>query len=156
MLHALSSLPPDDKAFFYQLIPMPITVDIQIKKPISIVWDCFVNPMHIIHWNQASSDWHCPKAENTLEVGGTFVYTMAAKDGSSSFDLVGMFDEVIPHTCLAYTLGDGRKVRVTFVESDDHVNVIEQFDPEQIHSEEMQKQGWQLILNSLKAYCEAL
>lgn len=158
MLHALSSLPPDDKAFFlsYTDCIMPITISATIQQSISTVWNCFTSPEHITQWNQASADWHCPKAEIALEQGGTFLYTMAAKDGSFSFDFGGTFDEIIPQAYIAYTLGDGRRVKVTFEEMEDHVRVTEQFDPEHVHSEEMQQQGWQSILDSFKAHCESI
>ena len=155
MLHALSSLPPDDKAFFFESFAMPITVSTVIASPISSVWDCFVNPDHVIHWNQASDDWHCPKAVSDFKVGGKFTYTMAAKDGSVSFELWGTFDEIQENTALSYTLGDGRKVRVTFQDEGEHVLVTEVFDPEHVHSEDLQKTGWQAILDSFKAYCES-
>ena len=135
---------------------MPITVTTLIRKPLQHVWQCFIMPEHIVHWNHASEDWHCPKAENTVEVGGKFLYTMAAKDGSFSFDFWGIYDEIAEHAVLAYTLGDDRKVRVTFQEEDDHIIVTEQFDPEQVNSEELQQAGWQSILNSFKTYCESL
>jgi len=135
---------------------MSITVSTVIASPISSVWDCFVNPQHVIHWNQASDDWHCPKAVSDLKVGGIFTYTMAAKDGSVSFDLWGTFDEIQDCSVLSYTLGDGRKVRVTFHEEGEQVIVTEVFDPEQVHSEELQRAGWQAILDSFRAYCESL
>lgn len=135
---------------------MSITVSTVIASPISSVWDCFVNPQHVIHWNQASEDWHCPKAVSDFRVGGIFTYTMAAKDGSVSFDLWGTFDEIQDYSVLSYTLGDGRKVRITFHGECEYVRVTEEFDPENIHSEELQQAGWQSILNSFKAYCESL
>ena len=135
---------------------MPIMVSTPVHKSLNHVWNCFTKPEHIIHWNQASEDWECPKAENDLTVGGKFVYTMSAKDGSAEFDFWGIYDEIEHEALIAYTLGDERKVRVTFHEKGDHVIVTEIFDPEQVHSEELQKAGWQGILDSFKRYCESV
>jgi uncharacterized protein YndB with AHSA1/START domain len=135
---------------------MPITVSTIIAKPISFTWECFTNPDHVIHWNHASEDWHCPKAENNLNIGGKFSYEMAAKDGSMSFDFWGIYDEIQENAVISYTLGDERTVRVTFQEDGVNTIVTEVFDPEHMHSEELQQQGWQAILNTFKAYCESL
>jgi uncharacterized protein YndB with AHSA1/START domain len=135
---------------------MSITVTTSISRPISLVWNCFTQTEHVTQWNQASEDWFCPKAENDLVVGGKFIYTMSAKDGSVSFDFWGIYDEIQEHAVIAYTLGDERKVRVTFQEEGELVLVTEVFDPEQVHSEELQQAGWQAILNSFTAYCESM
>lgn len=149
--------PPMSRHFFIQYPTiMSITVITSISKPLNLVWNCFTQPEHIIHWNQASEDWECPKAENDLKVGGKFVYTMSAKDGSMSFDFWGIYDEIQHEALIAYTLGDERKVSVAFHAEGDHVIVTEIFDPEQVHSEELQKAGWQAILDSFKSYCESI
>lgn len=135
---------------------MSITVTTSISRPISLVWNCFTQTEHVTQWNQASEDWFCPKAENDLVVGGKFIYTMSANDGSVSFDFWGIYDEIQEHVVIAYTLGDERKVRVTFQEEGEQVLVTEVFDPEQVHSVELQQAGWQAILNSFKAYCESM
>ncbi len=135
---------------------MSIIVTTSISRPITHVWNCFTLPEHVTQWNQASEDWFCPKAENDFKVGGKFVYTMSAKDGSVSFDFWGIYDEIQEYAVIAYTLGDERKVRVTFQEEGEHVLVTEVFDPEQVHSEELQQAGWQAILISFKSYCESI
>lgn len=135
---------------------MSITVTTSIRKPLNHVWNCFTMPEHVIHWNQASEDWHCPKAENELKVGGKFVYTMSAKDGSVSFDLWGIYDEIQYESLIAYTLGDERKVSITFIVDEDLVIITETFDPEQMNPEELQRAGWQAILDSFKSYCESV
>ena len=91
-----------------------------------------------------------------MKFGGKFVYTMSAKDGSVSFDFWGIYDKIQDQAVLAYMLGDERKVRLTFQEEGEHVFVMEDFDPEQVHSEELQQAGWQAILNSFTAYCESM
>jgi uncharacterized protein YndB with AHSA1/START domain len=132
-----------------------ITVEAIIAADISKVWQYWTNPEHITNWNFASDDWHCPKAANNLQVGGKFVSTMAAKDGSMSFDFEGVFDEIIENKIIAYTLLDGRKVLINFVPTEQGVKVVESFEPENTHSLELQKTGWQAILNNFKAYTEA-
>jgi uncharacterized protein YndB with AHSA1/START domain len=67
-----------------------------------------------VNWNFASDDWHSPEASNDFQVGGKFVYTMAAKDGSFSFDFSGKFTEITLQKTISYLLDDGRKVDITF------------------------------------------
>lgn len=132
-----------------------LTVQNNINAPLEKVWQYWSEPEHIVNWNHASDDWHSPKAENDLRTGGRFVSTMAAKDGSMSFDFEGVYDEVIPQQRIAYTMADGRKVEVTFKSNDDSTEVIEAFEAENIHSLEMQQAGWQAILDNFKKYVEA-
>lgn len=133
-----------------------ITVSTTIKnKTIAQVWDYFTNPKHVIHWNFASDDWHCPKAENDLEVGKSFTYTMAAKNGEMSFDFSGIYTEIEEYSKISYVLADERKIFITFLETEDGIEVSEKFDPESIHSEELQQAGWQMILDNFKKYTEA-
>lgn len=131
-----------------------ITIETIVKKPINQVWEKWTLPEHIKEWNNASDDWYTPSAENDLSVGGTFVYKMAAKDGSYSFDFGGIYDEVILNRKIAYTLGDGRKVVIDFTEEDEGVQIVETFEAEGTHSVEMQRAGWQAILDNFKRYAE--
>ena len=132
-----------------------ITVETTVKAPAEKVWEFFTEPDHITKWNNASEDWHSPSAENDLRVGGKFVYRMEAKDGSFGFDFGGVYDDVKVPEYIAYTLGDGRKVTVTFLKGENGTKVVEAFDAEQSHSLELQKTGWQAILDNLKKYTEA-
>jgi uncharacterized protein YndB with AHSA1/START domain len=131
-----------------------ITVTVTIEKPLQEVWKRFTLAADVMNWNNASEDWHCPKAENNLTVGERFIYTMAAKDGSVSFDFIGVYTEIELYKKIAYTIEDGRKVEVLFETKDDKITVTENFEPENIHSEELQQQGWQSILNNFKNYSE--
>lgn len=133
-----------------------IHVSARIKASIQQVWDCWTQAEHIQHWNFASDDWHCPQASITLEVGKEFHYTMAAKDGSFSFDFWGTFSQIEPLKNLEMTLGDARQVSVHFVVEGDSVIVNESFDPENQNPEDMQKMGWQMILDNFKKYVEQL
>ncbi|MFN2438133.1 MAG: SRPBCC family protein [Chitinophagaceae bacterium] len=131
-----------------------ITVENTVKAPVEKVWKFWTEPEHIKKWNNASDDWHTPHAENDLRVGGKFVARMEAKDGSFGFDFGGIYDEVTPNKSIAYTLGDGRKVNISFTGRGNETKVVETFDPENTNSMEMQKTGWQAILDNFKKYTE--
>lgn len=109
-----------------------------------------------MRWNAASSDWHCPRATNVLQAGGTFSYRMEAKDASEGFDLNGVFTEVTPFERLRYKLDDGRAVEVHFQEDQGHTTVVQSFEPESKHSEELQRSGWQAILDNFKQCAEMM
>lgn len=133
-----------------------ITVSTVIKnKTLAQVWEYFTNPKHVMNWNNAGDDWHCPKAENNLEVGKSFTYTMAAKNGEMSFDFSGIYTEIEEFSKISYVLADDRKIFVTFTETEEGIELVEKFDPEKVNSEEMQQTGWQMILNNFKKYIEA-
>ncbi len=131
-----------------------ITVQTKIQAPIAIIWDLWTKPEHIIQWNAASEDWHTPYAENDLKVGGKFKSTMASKDGTMSFDFVGTYDVILDKKLIAYTIEDGRSVMIVFDELEDGFEVREYFEPESVHPEELQYQGWLSILENFKRYVE--
>ena len=133
-----------------------ITIETTINAPVEKVWESWTKPEHITQWNNASDDWHTPHAENDLRVGGSFSSRMEARDGSMGFDFGGVYDVVEEHTIIAYTLGDGRKVSVAFTPTGNTTLVTESFETEDAHSQEMQKSGWQAILDNFKRYTEAL
>nr|WP_294777557.1 SRPBCC domain-containing protein [uncultured Flavobacterium sp.] len=131
-----------------------ITVKTTLDASLEEVWNKFTQPEHVVNWNFASDDWHCPKAENHLDVGQNFVYTMASKDGEMSFDFIGTYQEITPMKKLVYQISDGRKVTVKFDVMDNQVILTENFEPENIHSVNLQRDGWQSILNNFKKYTE--
>lgn len=131
-----------------------ITIETTVKAPVEKVWKYWNEPKHIMQWCQASPDWHAPKAEADLRVGGNFTTTMAAKDGSFSFEFGGTFTKVDTNKALDYTLGDGRKVWITFSGNSNETKIVETFEPEGQNPVEMQKGGWQAILDSFKKYTE--
>jgi uncharacterized protein YndB with AHSA1/START domain len=133
-----------------------ITVEALINVPEAQVWELWTLPEHIMQWNNASPDWHTPKAENDLRVGGKFSSTMAAKDGSMSFDFWGIYDTVKKHQTIAYTMGDGRKAETTFSKKGQTTLVTTVFEAESENSVELQQGGWQAILNNFKKYAEGL
>ena len=134
---------------------MMITVQTTMHAPIGKVWELWTLPEHITKWNAASEDWHTPVAENDLKLGGKFKYTMAAKDGSMRFDFVGTYSDIKEKELIAYTIADGRKVKVVFQVLRDEVEIIESFEPETENLEALQQQGWQAILDNFKKYVES-
>jgi len=131
-----------------------ITVEAIVNAPAEKVWKTWTTPDDITKWNCPSPDWHSPKAEHEMKVGGKFNYRMEAKDGSAGFDFSGVFDVIIPNQYIEYTIGDGRKVKVNFTSGENHTKVTETFEAENQNSVEMQKNGWQAILDCFKNYTE--
>ena len=132
-----------------------ITVQTTINAPIGIVWDKWTGPEHIMQWNQASPDWHTPRAENDLRVGGKYSSRMEARDGSEGFDFWGVYSAIEKHKHIASTLGDHRRVEINFSEQAGQTRLIETFEAEDQNTLELQKFGWQSILDSFKKYVEA-
>ena len=133
-----------------------ITIEACIHATPEQVWQCWTLPEHITKWNQASDDWHTPHAENDLRVGGRFSSRMESKDGKYGFDFWGVYDLVEPFHRLDYTIGDGRTVHITMEPVDGGTHVVETFEAEGEHSVELQRQGWQAILDNFKRYVENL
>jgi len=132
-----------------------ITVQSTISADIKKAWDYYTNPKHIIKWNFASDDWQCPRAENDLRVGGKYRARMEARDGSMGFDFEAIYDTVVDQKTLTYTMPDGRKATVDFEKKDNKTRVTVTFDAETENPLEMQKGGWQAILDNFKKYTEA-
>jgi len=132
-----------------------ITIETTVDAGVNRVWRCWTSPEHIIHWNNASDDWHTPHAENDFRVGGSFLARMEAKDGSFGFDFAGAYNEIKPHETIKYTLFDGRKVHIYFASGKDSTTIVESFEAEDQNPIEMQKAGWQSILDNFKKYVES-
>ena len=132
-----------------------ITVESTIEAPIDMVWDFWTKPEHVMHWNFASNDWHCPNANSDFNIGGEFHYIMAAKDGSVEFDFCGTFTKIIDKTFIEIFLEDGRELNIQFESEGSSTKIIETFEPEEVNSMELQKQGWQAILDNFKSYTES-
>lgn len=131
-----------------------ITVKTTINVPIEKVWNLWINPFHIMHWNHASDDWETTWAENNFRVGGKFLYHMEAKDENTGFDFSGKYNTIVYHKLINYTIDDGRSVIVSFVSGKNETTVTEIFESEDQNSYELQKTGWQAILNNFKKYAE--
>lgn len=132
-----------------------ITVSATISAALAKVWDSYTNPRHIVNWNFADPCWHCPSAENDMRIGGTYKARMEARDGSVGFDFEAVYTEINQYKNFSYEFG-GRTATVLFKESANHTLVIITFDPESENPIDMQKSGWQLILNNFKSYTETI
>lgn len=131
-----------------------VTVVTCINAPIEKVWKFWTEPEHIVNWNNASDDWHTPRAHNDLRPGGRFICRMEAKDGSQGFDFSGTYNHVEPLKQLDYTIDDGRKVQVLFISEGYTTTISEIFEAETTHPIELQHSGWQSILDNFKRYVE--
>jgi uncharacterized protein YndB with AHSA1/START domain len=120
-------------------IKIKITVQTTVSAPVEKVWEKWTNPDDIIKWNTASEDWHTTKAENDLRAGGKFSSRMEAKDGSVGFDFWGIYDNIKNNELIEYTMGDGRKVTVSFTSDNNKTEIVETFEAEDENSEELQK-----------------
>ena len=132
----------------------PITIETTVNSPVALVWEAHTRPADITQWNFASDDWCCPSAETDLRVGGTYRARMEAKDGSFGFDFEAVYTEVEPHKAFTLAMGDGRTARTSFEPMGAKTKVTTTFDAETQNSPEMQREGWQAILNNFKAYVE--
>ncbi|PXX28443.1 SRPBCC family protein [Arenibacter sp. ARW7G5Y1] len=132
-----------------------IMVQVTISDGVDKVWGYYTKPEHIVKWNFASDDWHCPYASNDMRVGGKYSSRMEAKDGSFGFDFEAVYDEVMPNKQFAYTMLDGRQAKVTFYELNHRTTVKVNFDAETENSIEKQRGGWQAILDNFKKYTES-
>jgi len=133
-----------------------ITVETTVNAPIEKVWETWTRPEHIVKWNYASDDWHSPWAKADFREGGNFSARMEAKDGSMGFDFGGVYDVIKENEYIEYTIGDGRKVQVTFINQGTSTRVVETFEAENTHPIELQKGGWQAILDNFKKYTESV
>ncbi len=132
-----------------------ITVKTSILADIEKVWDSWTKPEHIMHWNFATDEWYCPKAENNLKPNEKFSWRMEAKDGSMGFDFEGTYDKIVEKELISYKMSDGRKVDIEFTQSGNEIQVSETFDAEGTNSDEQQRSGWQAILGNFKKYVES-
>lgn len=132
-----------------------ITVEATIQLAVEKIWTFWTSPEHIIKWNNASDDWHTTFAENDLRAGGKFLYRMEAKDESFGFDFWGIYNTVKTNELIDYTMGDGRNASVLFTAAGNATKITETFEPETENTVELQKSGWQSILNNFRNYAEA-
>lgn len=131
-----------------------ITIKATVSADKQKVWDYYTNPEHITKWNFADPSWHCPAATNDMKVGGRYVARMEAKDGSFGFDFDAVYTEINIGKSFTYEFG-GRLATADFKEIGRQTEVNVTFDPESENSIELQRNGWQAILNNFKKYTEA-
>ena len=133
---------------------MEITISAIIKLDIERVWQLWNDPKHIVNWNSASEDWHTTKATNDLMKDGKFNYRMEAKDQSFGFDFSGTYTKIIDNELIEILLDDNRKVKVSFSKDTGETKIVQTFEAENKNEAELQRTGWQSILNNFKKYCE--
>ena len=133
-----------------------VTIQATVNTSPEKVWIYWTSPEHIVNWNSASDDWHCPSAKNDLREGGRFSYRMESRDGRQGFDFSGTYDEIKPNQRIHYTLDDGRRVLTTFREKDGKTDIVSVFEAENTFPVEVQKDGWQAILDAFKNYVEGM
>lgn len=131
-----------------------LTIQTTIKSKLEKVWKFYTSAEHIVKWNSAFPDWHTTKSENDLKVGGKFLSRMEAKDKSAGFDFTGIYDKIRIHKLIAYTMDDGRKAGISFKEIPGGTEVTINFEAESENPEEIQRKGWQAILDNFKKYVE--
>lgn len=136
--------------------PTKITVQVTVNAPVEKAWTVWNEPDHITQWCTGSPDWHTPRADNDLRVGGTLHSRMEAKDGSAGFDFVGIYTDVKKHKTIAYTMDDGRTVSISFSTNGKTTTIVETFDAENENPVELQREGWQTILNNFKSHIEKI
>ena len=132
---------------------MRVTVQTVVDAPAEAVWRAYTTPEDIVLWNAASDDWHTPRASVDLRVGGDFCWRMEARDGSAGFDFAGTYTRIVPLERLEYRFGD-RTAEVVFTPAARGVAVEIRFDAETTHPVEMQRQGWQAILDRFARHVE--
>ena len=132
-----------------------ITVETFVKAPIEKVWATWNEPSSVDKWCSAAPDWHTVNSKIDLRVGGEFSSRMEAIDGSMGFDFGGTYTDVIPNQYIAYEMGDGRKVEISFREENGLTHVRETFDMENQNPEDMQRGGWQAILDNFRDFAES-
>lgn len=129
-----------------------ITVGIYISKPLERVWDLWTGPEHITQWNFANDNWQCPSAINELKRGENFSWRMESKDGKEGFDFKGVYEKIIPNETIVKRLDDGRQIIISFKKLDHGTKVTETFEADDQKSIDVQRQGWQAILDNFKNY----
>lgn len=133
---------------------MKITIETKIARDIQPVWEAWNDPRDIVQWNAASDDWHTPRSEVDLRVGGRMCSRMEAKDGSMGFDFEATFTRIEPHRLIEYVMPDQRVVSIRFEPEDSGVRIVQTFDAEDTFSPEQQQQGWQAILDNFRRHVE--
>jgi len=133
-----------------------IVIQTTINKNVTHVWEYYTSAEHIVKWNFASDDWHCPKATSDLKINGKLISRMEAKDGSFGFDFEATYNTIEPFRRITYTIADGRAVVIDFVNENDLATTVTiSFEAENMNSLDLQKNGWQAILDNFKAYAES-
>lgn len=138
-----------------------IKVETIINADVQKVWKHWNDTESIKQWAFASDDWECSYAENDLRVDGRFLTRMSAKDKSEGFDFTGTYTEVIEFVKIKYIMdkvegeNQHRECEIIFTNLGNSTTKIEEeFSPEEINSEDLQRAGWTAILENFKKLVE--
>ena len=131
-----------------------ITISTMTSASVEHAWRAFTTPADITRWNFAHHDWCCPSAEVDLRVGGAYKARMEAKDKNFGFDFEAVYEEVERHKAVTLAMSDGRRARTTFEAFRGGTKVTTVFDAEAQNSIEMQRSGWQAILDNFRRHIE--
>ena len=131
-----------------------IIVKTEIKATSEDVWQLWTQPEHIVNWNFATDEWRCPGAVNEIYPGGRFSWRMEAKDGSMGFDFCGEYIDVLEQSLIKKKLDDNRIVKIEFVAKNGSTQIIQTFEADD-NDPELQRKGWQAILDNFKKYVES-
>ncbi|MCC7160850.1 SRPBCC domain-containing protein [Candidatus Nomurabacteria bacterium] len=88
-----------------------------------------------------------------MRLGEVYKTRMEAKDGSAGFDFEATYNDICELESFSYEFG-GRNATVVFKDVDGQTEIKITFDSESENPVELQKQGWQSILNNFKNYIE--
>lgn len=131
-----------------------ITASVKVNVPIDLAWKLWSTPADIMQWNMPYDNWHCPRVENDLSIGGKFLFRMETKDASEGFDHAGTYDQVIANELIGYTGNDGRKSIINFEADGNSTLITEAFEPDKITPIPLQKEFCQSVLDKFKHYAE--
>jgi len=132
------------------LVTVECVVDVSVEK----AWVLWTNVDHIVHWSLWPG-WHVPGAVNDLTKAGRFFYRMEDKSTKEGFDYSGVHDEIEECKLIRSHLDDGRTIEVAFsAETDCTTRVTQTLQPKSTYSAELQKQGWQEVMDTFRAYAE--
>jgi uncharacterized protein YndB with AHSA1/START domain len=131
-----------------------LTAETLVHAKLEDVWQTWTDPEYIKLWNRVSDDWHTPRAENDLRVGGKMILRMEKKDGTDGFDFEVTYDEMIVGQKISYTVSDGRTATIWFTETPEGVALTEEFEPTTREPAAFQQAFCQSILNNFKACAE--
>ncbi len=134
---------------------MKIEIEVKVRVPRELAWAAWNDPDDIKGWNAASDDWHTTSSSVDLREGGRMSSRMEAKDGSMGFDFDATYTKVDAPSKLAFRLDDGREVTVEFEAIPGGTMIRETFEAENENDLEMQRAGWQAILDNFRRHVEA-
>lgn len=118
------------------------------------VYGAMISRTDLIHWYSAGGGWTTPYAESDPQEGGRLRIGFNDPQGKNSFDLLATYTKLQKPNEVEYVLDDGRKVEIRIDPLGEGSKVNWVFDCENSNSMELQRQGWQSMLDNLGQYLE--